>query len=83
MQQPRRQATRSATRKTKTDMPGVALAGCRSRGGRLAFVDFTIAARREGEGKPHAKLGTKRGSTYEYRLDDDSPESSAKLLGAF
>jgi hypothetical protein len=74
-----------ATRKTKTDMPGVALSRLSlEQGGQLAFVDFYDFSRvGEGEGKPHAKLGTKRAIYLRVQtFDDDSPESSAKLLGA-
>jgi hypothetical protein len=73
------------TRKTKTEMPGVALSRLSlEREGKAAFADFYDFSKvSEAEGKPIARVGTKRAVYVRVqKFDDESSESAAKVLGA-
>lgn len=77
--------TVKATRKTKTEMPGVALSRLSlEKDGKPAFVDFYDFAKvGEAEGKPIARVGAKRAIYVRVqKFDDESGESAAKVLGA-
>jgi hypothetical protein len=72
-------------RKTKTEMPGVALNRLSvERDGKPGFADFYDFSKvEEGDGKPVARVGAKRAIYVRVeKFDDESPESSAKVLAA-
>ena len=72
-------------RKTRTEMPGVALSRLTlDKDGKPAFVDFYDFAKvHEAEGKPIARVGSKRAVYVRVqKFDEESSESAAKVLGA-
>lgn len=72
-------------RKTKTEMPGVALSRLTvEREGKAGYADFYDFSKvGEAEGKPVARVGSKRAIYVRVeKFDDESPESSDKVLAA-